>query len=171
MKKINCCRMSYVIIFMITATLLIGCSNTSDGAKKTIESFINKHYTITDSDNQVYTKGDIEEYKSYTEKFKEFMTEECFNYYNTDRTSIMRAKGPAKGNFNMEVKNFEISEGEKSGDMRCFDVSFTWVAKDKEKVLEEKPMNMKIYLSEEDGQWKLNASNKFYLINEKLSIS
>ncbi|WP_346897149.1 hypothetical protein [Clostridium sp. UBA7503] len=175
--KIKLLNIFIVVFIAISILALTGCNSKEDKAEDTIRGFIDKHY--------VADKIDLEEFEEYVKngsgigynldkkdkEFAEYMTEKAFNNYIMDRYIFNRFKLLYEKNCTAEIKDLEITEKEKSEDMRRFNVKFNWIIKnDKEEIVEEHKVGKDMYLSKENGQWLINQYNRFEILYDNFNM-
>lgn len=140
-----------MILILVTLTLCVGCSKKEDSEKNIIKGFIENFFTNTSEDVDLY---------------KEYFTEEAFEYFKADGYIISRVPDKLDHKFNTEIKDMNIESISKSdSDTHSYEITLTLIDKDSSKKRECKNI---IHLSEENGKWKLNSNNRIDMLSKDI---
>ncbi len=168
----------FIITFLVISTLaLTGCNSKEDKAEDTIRGFIEKHYVADEEEVKAYGEyvkngyGIGDKLTKADKEFAEYLSEKGFEVYRTDGYIFYRFKLLYEKNCTAEIKDLEITEKEKSEDMRRFNVKFNWIIKnDKGEIVKEHKVDKDMYLSKENGQWLINGYNRFEILYDNFNM-
>lgn len=143
----------FVISLLVTLTLSVGCSKKEDNEENIVKGFIENFFTNTSEDVDIY---------------KEYFTEEAFEYFKTDGYIISRVPDKLNNKFNTEIKDMNVENISKSdSDTHSYEVKLTLIDKDSNK---ERECKNTIHLSEENGKWRINSNNKIDLLSKDIFL-
>lgn len=172
-KFLLCISISVLICILIT-----GCNKDKGTPEDTINNFIQMHYVITKDNVDLYGKyyknqGDYfdeitKNYNCYTE----VLTKNAFEKFKGDRSGLLKFDSFYLNDCTSDVKNIEIKEVKEEDNMKCVNMTFKWIIKNKnDETVKEFNIDKNMYLSEDHGSWFINEFNKFDYLYKNFTLT